>query len=86
MRTTITIDDSVYINARKEAFDTGRSIGEVISEWAKKGLQNMAANIRPKQKSGFNFPSFGESGNKNGITAEDVKHAMDEEGIWTAIC
>ena len=54
MRTTLTIDDAIYINARKEAFDTGKSIGEVISEWAKKGLQNMSVSIRPKPKTGFN--------------------------------
>ncbi len=39
MRTTLTIDDDLLEAAREMAQRQGRSIGEVISELARRGLQ-----------------------------------------------
>ena len=38
MRTTVTIDDDVYIKVKRIAEDSGHTFGQVISQLARKGL------------------------------------------------
>jgi predicted DNA-binding ribbon-helix-helix protein len=38
MRTTVMIEDDVYATAKQIAENSGRSLGEVISQLARKGL------------------------------------------------
>ena len=38
MRTTVMIDDDVYVKVRQMAEDSGRTLGQVISQLARKGL------------------------------------------------
>jgi hypothetical protein len=38
MRTTVMIDDDVYVKVRQMADDSGRTFGQVISQLARKGL------------------------------------------------
>jgi hypothetical protein len=38
MRTTVTIEDDVYATAKRIAENSGRSLGGVISQLARKGL------------------------------------------------
>ena len=38
MRTTVTIDDDVYVKVKQMAEDSGRTFGQVISRLARKGL------------------------------------------------
>jgi hypothetical protein len=38
MRTTVTLEDDVYATAKQIAENSGRSLGEVISQLARKGL------------------------------------------------
>jgi hypothetical protein len=38
MRTTVMIDDDVYVKVRQMAEDSGRTFGQVISQLARKGL------------------------------------------------
>jgi hypothetical protein len=52
MRTTLVLDDQVYETARKLAFDQRRSLGEIISELAAKGLRS-AESESPKRPLGF---------------------------------
>ena len=49
MRTTLDIDDTLHEQARRVAFEQRRSLGDVISEWAAKGLEaeQRAAEQRP---------------------------------------
>ena len=39
MRTTVSIDDEVYEQARRIAFDSRRTLGEVINELLTEGLR-----------------------------------------------
>ena len=48
MRTTLSIDDDVLHAARDLARRGGRSIGTVISELARKGLNGSPANVVPE--------------------------------------
>lgn len=52
MRTTLVLDDRVYEIARKLAFDQRRSLGEVVSELAEKGLRYAEAEPA-KRRLGF---------------------------------
>jgi predicted CopG family antitoxin len=38
MRTTVTIDDDVYLKVKQLAEDSGHTFGQVISQLARKGL------------------------------------------------
>ena len=38
MRTTVTIDDDVYVKIKQIAEDSGHTVGQVISELVRKGL------------------------------------------------
>jgi predicted CopG family antitoxin len=38
MRTTVTIDDDVYVKVKQIANDSGHTFGQVISQLARKGL------------------------------------------------
>lgn len=47
MRTTIDLDDDLHVKARRLAFEERRSIGDVISEWARRGSGEPADGTRP---------------------------------------
>lgn len=49
MRTTLLLDDEVYAAARQRAFEQRRSLGDVVSELARRGLaaERMQAPRRP---------------------------------------
>ena len=53
MRTTLTLDDEVYAKARKRAFDEHRSLGDVISELAKRSLESEPTKLYPAINIGF---------------------------------
>ena len=38
MRTTVTIDDDVYVKVKQLAAESGQTFGQIISELARKGL------------------------------------------------
>jgi hypothetical protein len=38
MRTTVIVDDDVYVKVRQMAEESGRTLGQVISQLARKGL------------------------------------------------
>jgi len=74
MRTTLTLDPDVMSAARQIARARSKSIGEVISELARKGLET-----RGKVKSRQGFPVFQVSKNAAPLTPEDIHRAEDEE-------
>lgn len=73
MRTTLTIDDDLLMAAKSLAQSRSVSVGKVISELARKGLQ---APAQTRRKNGF--PIFEVSKNARPITLEDVKKIEDE--------
>lgn len=74
MRTTLKIDDDVLEAARVLARDHRRTIGEVISELARKGL-------RPDYPKGADrgFPVFEVREGAPPLTPEKVYRALDED-------
>ena len=73
MRTTLKIDDDVIEAARSIARAEGRSVGEVISRLARKGLRPVA---EPVDRSGF--PVFQVSPEAEVLTPEMVRRAEDD--------
>ena len=78
MRTTLTLDDALLEAAAPLAKARGTHLGEVISEWARRGLAaESAAAPRPD-----GFPVFAARGKP--ITSRQVKVLLDDEGTGTA--
>ncbi|MBX3733288.1 MAG: CopG family transcriptional regulator [Verrucomicrobiae bacterium] len=47
MRTTVTLDDDVFEAARAQAQASGRKLGEVLSQLARRGLRASAQGATP---------------------------------------
>jgi len=47
MRTTVTIDDDVYVRVKQMAEESGHTFGQVISQLARKGLGGDAESAIP---------------------------------------
>jgi hypothetical protein len=73
MRTTLDIDDAVLAAARTLAAERGISLGDAISELARRGLARRA----PVMQDGF--PSFDVSADAMPITPEMVREANEEQ-------
>lgn len=71
MRTTVDIDDEVLAAARSIAEADRRSLGNVLSELARKGLV-------PSQRVDDEFPTFPVPADAPPLTIEMVERAMDE--------
>ena len=75
MRTTLTVDDDVLAAARELAEQQRRSIGDVISELSRKGLQSGRAERRCNSR----VPTFAPRRGAAPITMYSVREALDEE-------
>lgn len=76
MRTTVRIDDDVLEAARSLARLEDRSLGEVISDLIRRGLQP-----RPQTAGPTGFPVFEVSPKAPPITPEMVREAADEDEL-----
>jgi len=74
MRTTLSIDDDVLDAARAIADQTRRSLGEVVSDLARRGLKP-----RPEPASRRGLPCFGVSEKARPFTPADVRKDLDDE-------
>jgi hypothetical protein len=79
MRTTLSIDDDVFLFVRSKALRDKTSIGEVVSDLVREGIRANQANTyilrEPKSKYAV-LPSRDEL-----ITNDHVRALMDFEGI-----
>jgi hypothetical protein len=73
MRTTLTIDPDVLSAARQIADAKSKSIGEVISELARRGLE-----ARAKVTTRHGYPVFSVTPGASPLTPEDVRRDEDE--------
>lgn len=76
MRTTLTLDPQILSAARQIAASRSTSIGEVISELARRGLE---AQARTATRQGF--PVFKVSKGARPLTLEDVRRDDDEDDV-----
>jgi len=74
MRTTITLDDDIFEAAEAQARASGKRLGEVVSELARRGLQR---GREASHKSGL--PVFRVPSNAPMIPASRAKKLIDEE-------
>lgn len=74
MRTTLSIDDDVLEAARAIAEQTRRSLGAVMSELARRGLEP-----RPDVRSRDGLPVFRVSEKARPFTPESVRQDLDDE-------
>jgi hypothetical protein len=73
MRTTLVIEDDVLREARSLAEAKGKTLGQVISELARKGLAR-----QPRELSDEGFPVFAVPADAKPITHEMVRRALEE--------
>lgn len=73
MRTTLRIDDDVLEAAKSLARSSEKTVGEVISELARRGLAPV-----PQSESEEGFPVFSVPAEARPITPEMVRRALDE--------
>jgi hypothetical protein len=73
MRTTLNIDDDVFVAAKSLAASSGRSLGSVVSELMRKGLAPSPIGR------GDGLPAFTVSANAQIVTPEMVREALDED-------
>lgn len=73
MRTTLNIDDDVLRAARSLATAQGKSVGEVLSALARKGL---TPEHSWEEEDGI--PTFRVSVNSSPVTPELVREALDD--------
>lgn len=76
MRITLDLDIDILEEARLVAAQTHRSIGTVISEWAKKGIHSSSAHRKHKD-----FPTFEVPKEASLITSETINQLIDDEGL-----
>jgi hypothetical protein len=50
MKTSLIIDDSLYAAAREESRDTGRSLSEVVTTWARLGREHAVKILNNPQR------------------------------------
>ena len=74
MRTTLAIDDDVLEAARAIAEQTRRSLGKVVSDLARKGLEP-----RAELRSHGGVPLFKVSEKARPFTPDAVRQALDED-------
>ena len=76
MRTTLDIDDAVLGAAKEVAQAEGASTGQVISNWARRGLD--AESLRAK-KTRSGFPVFDVPADAKPLTLALVNSIIDDE-------
>jgi hypothetical protein len=79
MRTTLTLDSDIYEVAMHLSRATGRRLGKIISELARKGLQPPQAI---KRRRGSRFAVFEVPSNAPLIPASRIQETIDEEGFF----
>ncbi|MEN9559398.1 MAG: hypothetical protein RLZZ502_609 [Pseudomonadota bacterium] len=78
MRTTLSLDDDVFLIARQRAASERTSIGDIISKFARLGIFSSANSVlqaKPKSKFGL-LPARDET-----ITSDHVYRLMEQEGM-----
>jgi len=74
MKVTLQIDDDVYEAAERLALVQNRSVGEVLSDLARRGLDEEHRQMEEER-----FPVFSVSKNSPPITLDTVKVASDDD-------
>jgi len=74
MRTTVTLDDDVFEAARAQAQASGKSIGQVLSQLARRGLR-----ISPQGLHASGLPAFKVPADSEIIPSSRTKELLAED-------
>jgi hypothetical protein len=74
VRTTLAIDDDVLAVAKEIAEQRGASLGDVISELSRAGIEARRAPINRTRR----IPTFTPRPGSRPVTTDDVRRALDE--------
>jgi hypothetical protein len=74
MRTTLQIDDDVYEAARALAKAEGKSLGQIVSGLARRGLR---PRLEPRRRGAF--PVFRVPAGARPLTLDLIRRALDDE-------
>jgi hypothetical protein len=74
MRTTLRIDEDVLRAARSLARAEGRTVGEIVSDLARRGLQPSL----PRRRSRSGLPTFDVPAGTAPLTPEMVREALED--------
>ncbi len=77
MRTTLTLDDDIYEAALAHARATGKRLGRVVSEMARRALEP----TRGDRKKAGRFATFDVPPGTRMITASRIQKALEDDGI-----
>jgi hypothetical protein len=78
MRITLEIDAAVLAAAKKLAHASGQSLGVVISELARKGLED---DVQAAPRQHFAFPVFEVPPDAEVLTVQGMQAIIDHEGL-----
>ena len=78
MRTTVTLDPDIHEAATQMAQASGKRLGEVLSELARRGLHPSPAPARRKSR---RFPTFDVPAGAPKLSMARLQRVIDEEGI-----
>jgi hypothetical protein len=79
VRTTVRLDQDVYEAARHLSRSSGRRLGQVLSELARRGLAGVQPPASRKKR---RFPSFKVPPGTPMIAVSKVQEVIDEEGLF----
>lgn len=79
MRTTIDVDPVILAAAKDLAAHSQRSLGAVISELARRGLESGRAQAAGDLRNGF--PVFAVASGTPAVTSETVKQLLADEDL-----
>ena len=77
MRTTLSLDQDIYEAALQLSKTSGKRLGEVVSDLARRGLQPRKPRADKKRR----FPVFEVSADAPPIVLSKFQKIIDEEGI-----
>lgn len=79
MRTTVSLDTDIYDAAMHISQTSGKRLGEVLSELARRGLNQ---NNAPVKKRKARFPVFAVAADAPIIPASRIQRIIDEEDLF----
>ena len=74
MRTTLQLEDDVFLHAKQLAAAEGKPLGQVVSELARRGMKRN----QPKLKTRNGLPLFDVPPGAKPFSLEDIKQLDDE--------
>lgn len=80
MRTTVTLDQDVYEAVMHLSRASGKRLGKVLSELARRGIKLQPPTPKRRKRGEWQWPSFAVPPHAPVIPASRIERYLDEEG------